>query len=297
MRVFILGATGWIGSAITDALLLSNHQVIGLARTALAASTLEAKEVTAVQGDLDKYEVWLSVAQQADAVIVASSASLQGTITTLHALITTLQETHKPLVYISGSSLYGDIGSQERMDEDVFVRRLSTPAMQQSPEHMVYQAQEQGVHGIVIVGAGMLYGRGGGATPTFLIEDSLQRKVAWYIGEGTQHWSTIHVEDMARLTVLAIEQVPSYRVFNAVAEALSLQETAELIAQAFHVVGGVQSISERDAGNAWGSFWARTLSRNLWLSSMRAESILGWKPSAPSFKDDILSGSYHKRQS
>ncbi|GCE31316.1 hypothetical protein KDA_68000 [Dictyobacter alpinus] len=244
-----------------------------------------------MQGDMDRYKTWLSVAKQADAIVVASSASLQATVTLLQALIAALQETQKPLVYISGSSLYGDIGAQERVDEDAFVQRLSTPAMNQSPENVVYRAKEHGVHGIVIVGAGILYGRGGGSTPSFLLEEAKKRQVAWYIGEGQQRWSSVHVEDLAHLTVLAVEQMPSYRVFNAVAQALSLHETAEIIAQVTHIRDGAQSISEGEALSVWGSFWARILSRNLWLSSTRAENILGWKPVAPSFKDDLLSNS------
>lgn len=143
----------------------------------------------------------------------------------------------------------------------------------------------------------MLYGRGGGATPTFLLDNARKRNVAWYIDAGRQRCSVGHVEELARLTVLSVEQFPSYRVFNAVAEALSLREVAEVIAQATQVRGGAQSIAETAAQSAWGSFWTATLARNLWLSSTRAESMLGWKPSAPSFKDDLLSGFYQEQHS
>ncbi len=292
MRVFVLGATGWIGGAVTDVLLTAHHQVVGLTRTARATSKLEAKGATAVQGDMSDANVLIPVAQQADAVVVASSASLDATATTLQALITALRGTQKPLIYISGSSLYGDIGQQEQVDEQVFVQQLIEPSRQQSPEQIVYRAREQGVHSMIIIGAGILYGRGGGATPNFLLDDARQRNAAWYIGGGSQRWSSVHVEDMARLTVLALEQKPIQPVFNAVAEALSLYDVAEMIAQATHASGGAQSISERAAQNAWGSFWARSLSHNLWLSPRQAEQTLGWQPSAPSFRDDLLHGSY-----
>lgn len=288
MRAFVLGATGWIGGAITDALLSSHHQVIGLTRHTSAFSALETRGVSVVQGDLDEHEALLPGAQQADAIIVASKASRRTTVATLGALISILQGSHKPLVYISGSSVYGDIGNLERVEEDLFVQHLSTPEMDQSPEQIVSQAQEHGVHGMILVGAGVLYGRGSGATPTFLLEDASRRHVAWYIHEGTQRCSVGYVEDLARLSVLAVEHLPSSCVFNAVAEVPSLREVAELIAQ---------SISERTAQSEWGSFWTETLSHNLWLSSTRAESILGWKPQAASFKDDLLSGPFVLAQS
>ncbi len=292
MHVFVIGATGWIGGAITDALLASHHQVTGLVRSESAKQSLETKGATAVQADLQDLDLFIPTVRQADAVIVASSASLDSTVATLRALVTSLQGTQKLLLYISGSSLYGDVGRQERVEEQVFLLRLASPAMQQSPEQIVYQASEQGVHGMIVVGAGILYGRSGGATPNFWLDDARQRNVAWFIGAGTQRWSAVHVEDLARLTVLALEQKPAQRVFNAVAEALALREAAELVAQATQAAGGAQSVSEAEASKAWGPFWAVTLSRNLWLSPTLAEQTLGWKPSAPSFEEDLLRGSY-----
>ncbi|HLG75810.1 MAG TPA: NAD-dependent epimerase/dehydratase family protein [Ktedonobacteraceae bacterium] len=293
MRVFVLGATGWIGSAITDSLLASRHQVMGLARRPDAIATLEAKGVAVVQGNLSNPEVVSQVAQQADAVIIASSAPLGVTVVALKVLIAALQETQKPLIYISGSSLYGDIGNQEQVHERVFVHRLATePAMHQSPEQIVYQAKEQGIHGMIVIGAGILYGRAGGATPTFWLSDAMQRGVAWFIGGGAQRWSAVHVDDLARLTVLALEQRPARRVFNAVAESLALREAAELIAQATNVPGGVRGITEEAARKVWAPFWATILAGNLWLSSTQAEHDLGWKLLAPSFKEDLLYGSY-----
>lgn len=199
MQVFVIGATGWIGGAITDALLAGQHQVVGLVRSEAAKRGLELKGARAVQGDIQQLELLISVAQQADVVIVASSASLSATVAVLRALVTALHGTQKPLLYISGSSLYGDIGDQEGVDEQAFLRRLASPAMDQSPEQIVYQAPEQGVHGLVIIGAGILYGRGGGATPNFWLDDAHQRNAAWFIGAGTQRWSTVHVDGYGAL--------------------------------------------------------------------------------------------------
>ncbi len=294
MRIFVLGTTGWIGGAITDALLASHHHVIGLARTENAVTTLKAKGVTALQGNMNDAEILLSVAHNADAVVVAS-ASLDATVTALQTLITALQGTQKPLVYISGSSLYGDIGSREQVEEEIFIQYLAELSLRHSPEYIVYQAQEQDVHGLIIVGAGILYGRGGGATPTFLLDDAYQRNAACYIATGTQRWSAVHVEDMAQLIVHALEQKSSQHVFNAVTEALSLHDVAEMIAEATKVRGGAQSISENVAKDMWGGFWARSLAGNLWLSSKCAEETLGWKASAPSFRDDLFHGSYQAK--
>ena len=181
------------------------------------------------------------------------------------------------------------------MSEDLFLARLNSPAMEQSPEKLAFEALEQRVHGMVIIGAGILYGRGGGATPTFWLNDARQSKAAWFVNPGTQRWSTVHVDDMAQLIVQAVEQKPVQRVFNAVTESLSLRETAEIIAQAANVEAGTQDVSLETAQSEWGSFWATTLSQNLWLSSALAYQVLGWKPSSKSFKDDMLYGSYQEK--
>ena len=101
---------------------------------------------------------------------------------------------------------------------------------------------------------------------------------------------------MARLTVLAVEQRPELRVFNAVTEAIPLNSAARLVAQATQAADGAQSVSRAEASGAWGSFWSEILARNLWLSSTLAGHVLGWKPSAPSFGEDLLHGSYQAKQ-
>ena len=294
MKVFVIGATGWIGNAITDALLLSQHEVTGLVRSEAAKTALGEKGATAIQGDLTASHQISLAAQQADAVVVASSASFNTTLAALDTLTNALRGTHKPLVYISGSSLYGNISDKVQVSENIFEQRLITSDMLRSPENIVYNSAQQDIHGIVVVGAGILYGRQGGATPTFWLNDASQRNEAWYIGKGDQRWSAVHVDDLARLVVKTLEQRPNQRIFNAVSEALSLKEVAEMIAQIAKVTGGVKSVTKEIATAEWGSFWGEALSGNLWLSSSQAEHVLGWMPVSPSFKDDLLHGSYQQ---
>lgn len=144
----------------------------------------------------------------------------------------------------------------------------------------------------MIRGAGILYGRGGGATPEFWLNDARQHGVARYIGTGTQRWSAVHVDDLASLVVRAVERAPAGSVFNAVAEAILLREAAQAVAQATGSTGRVVSVSEADVQEEWGAFFAKLLAHNLWLSSSRAEQVLGWYSTAPRFFDDLLHGSY-----
>ena len=292
MRVFVVGATGWIGGAITDKFKEAKYVVMGLARSDNAAQRLCSRGAEPILGDLTDSAALCAPAQEADATIYAAAAPKDATRVALDALLTTLDGSLKPLVYISGSSVYGDTGNDGPADEDVPLHPPPSVAWLITHEQMVRNAAERGVRGIVIRGAGILYGRGGGATPEFWLNDARQHNVARYIGTGLQRWSAVHVDDLASLVVQAVERAPAGSVFNAAAEAIPLCEAAQAVAQATGVTGGALSVSEADIREEWGAFFANLLAHNLWLSSARAERLLGWHPTAGRFKDHLLYGSY-----
>lgn len=292
MRVFVIGATGWIGGSITDAFLGAGHEVVGLARTADAAAQLTAKGAALVHGEMGDSVVLATTARDADAVVYTAAAPLDVTLTALNAAVAALDGSNKSLIYISGSSKYGDTGNAEPATEEMFVRRLATPALAGSPEHVTHTAAGRGIRGVVVVGAGILYGRDGGATPTFWLKDARERGAAWYIGAGTQRWSAVHVDDLARLVVRAAERAPAGSMFNAVNEAIPLHEAAAIAARATGAAGGAVSVPEASAREAWGASWAGMLAHDLRLSGDHARNALDWHPSALSFADDMLRGSY-----
>lgn len=294
MRVFVIGATGWIGGAILDKFLEANYTVTGLARSDDAAQSLRSRGAEPIRGDLTDSAALSAPAQDADATIYAAAASPDATRVAFDALLTTLDGSDKPLVYISGSSVYGDTGNDGPADEDVPLQPPPSVAWLIAHERMVRNAAERGVRGIVIRGAGILYGRGGGATPEFWLNDARQHNIARYIGTGLQRWSAVHVDDLASLVVRAVERAPAGSVFNAAAEAIPLCEAAQAVAQATGITGGTLSVSEADIREEWGEFFANLLAHNLWLKSARAERLLGWHPTAPRFKDDLLHGSYRQ---
>lgn len=294
MRVFVIGATGWIGGAITDAFLGQGSAVSGLARSDDAMRQLAAKGATGVLGELSDGAALSAAATAADAIVFAAAAPPAATHAALGTLRAAIAGSGKPLVYISGSSRYGHTAEDGPTDEDAFIRRLATAAMRDSPEAALHHS-DQGFRDIIVVGAGILYGHGGGATPGFWLTDAGRRDAAWYIGDGAQRWSAGHVDDLATLVVRAAEVAPAGSVFNAVAGALPLRDAAEAVTRAAGVAGGAVSVSEARAREAWGPFWGDALAHNLWLSATRAERTLDWRPSAPSFLDELATGSYHAR--
>jgi len=292
MRVFVVGATGWIGGAILDKFLEANYTVTGLARSDDAAQSLRSRGAEPIRGDLIDSATLRAPAQEADATIYAAAAPPDATGEALDTLLTTLDGSLKPLIYISGSSVYGDTGNDGPADEDVSLHPPPSVTWLITHEQMVRNAAKRGVRGIVIRGAGILYGRGGGVTPEFWLNDARQHNVARYIGTGSQRWSAVHVDDLASLVVRAFERAPAGSVFNAAAEAIPLREAAQAVAQVTGITGGTLSVSEPDIREEWGAFFANLLAHNLWLKSARASRLLGWHPTAPRFFDDLLHGSY-----
>ncbi|KAJ8611848.1 hypothetical protein CTAYLR_005787 [Chrysophaeum taylorii] len=275
MRVVVTGAAGWIGGAIVEHLVRGGHEVIGVVRS--QQQCLASGAVAAV-GDLSDLGFVAATAERADGFVHAASASRETTVAALEVASRVLED--KPLVYVSGSSLYGPIGAKAKVDEREFVARLETSeAMAGSAERLVWTKR-----GIIVVGAGVLYGCGRGATPEFLTRDATRRGEAWYVGDGDQRWSIGHVDDLAALVVLALERAPPQRVYNAVAEPMSTKYLAEVVARnAAGVDKGAKSVSLEIARAEWGEFWSEILAGHLWLDGDAAKADLGWYPAQAAF--------------
>lgn len=286
MRVLVIGATGWIGGAIGDAFVAADDAVAGLARTEEAAQRLVSKGMTPIHGDLTDSASLAAAARTFDVAIYAAAAPADTTRDAIATLLITLAGSGKPLVYMSGSSRYGQINESGPADEELFIRRLATSATDGTPERMIHDGRAD-VRGVIVVGAGILHGRGGGSTPTFWLDDARERAAAWYIGDGTQRWSAGHVDDLAALMVRAVAVAPSGGVFNAAAEAIPLRAAAEGVALAAAASGGAVSVPEATARDAWGASWSGMLAQNLWLSSARAATMFGWQPNVRPFLDEL----------
>ena len=300
MRVFLLGGTGWIGGAIADALLATGHTPVALVRAEGApAAALRQRGAEVVIGDLADLDLLGATARRAEATVHAAAAPAAVSDAALRATTTALAGSGAPLVFISGSSVYGDTGPAGPADEDAPPRATHPVSALDHERAVLVDALAAGVRGTVVRGAGILYGRGGGSTPTFWREDARQAGAARYVGNGRQRWSAVHVEDLADLVVRVIQRPPTGEVtasvFNAAAEAIPLREAAETVAEVIGAPGGARSISEAEAAAAWDPFWASLLARNLWLSSARAERELNWQPRAAGFLADLRAGSYQRR--
>jgi nucleoside-diphosphate-sugar epimerase len=285
MRVFVTGATGYVGTAVAEALRAAGHDVLGLARSEEAARKLEAGGCTALRGSLADADVLARGAREADATIhlAATGAADQAEVDTaaVRVMLDALAGGGTPFVYTSGVWVLGSTGDATA-DEDAPTNAASIVAWRPAVERMVGDAAARGIRSVVIR-PGVVYGRGGG-TPASFIASGRKKGVVRYVGDGSQRWPFVHVDDLARLYVLALD-APAGTVLNAAGPSLPVREVAEAAARA--TGARAESWPLEDARARLGVY-ADALALDQQVSSGRAEA-LGWHPSHPSVLDDIRS--------
>ena len=235
MRIFVTGASGWIGSAVVPELISAGHQVLGLARSDASAKAVADMGAEVLRGDLNDTGVLRAGALDSDGVIhlafVVPSVSEAATRTDAKAIETFaagLAGSGKPLV-ISGATL---VDARPTRDRTRRTHRRRDPSRPASPTcRPPSPPQSRGVRSCLVMLPRSVHGQGErhGFIPQ-LIAMARAKGVSGYIGDGTSRWPAVHVKDAASLYRLAIEQAPAGAVLNAVGdEGVPVREIAEAI--------------------------------------------------------------------
>lgn len=295
MRVLLTGATGYVGSAVADALLEHGHEVVGLARSEEAAQKLSAKGIGVWRGSLNEPESVAAAAREADAVIHAASTgdseAPQADRQTVEAIIQAIEGTNKPFIYTSGVWVMGNTGESVATEESELD---PTPLVAWRPavEQLALDAAQRGVRSIVLRPA-MVYGRGGGSVADF-VASARKSGAARYIGTGENRWSLIHVEDLADLYVRALEQAEAGTLLMvASGPSMRVREIAERASRAAGAGGQTASWPLEEARGRLGPY-ADALVLDQQVSGERARNLLQWTPKAPTLAEELEHGSYAK---
>ncbi len=295
MRVFVTGATGWIGSAIVPELITAGHQVVGLARSDQAAAALAAAGADVHRGTLDDLDSLRSGAAAADGVIHTAfnhdfsrmESAAQTDLAAIDALGSTLQGSGRPLVITTGTALIrpGQVVTEE---DSVDTRSVAHPRL--GAEQMAIAFADQGVRSSIVRPAASVHGEGDHGFVPVLIDIAHAKGVSAYIGDGSNRWPGVHRLDAARLYRLALEKAPAGSVFHAIAdEGVPTRDIAEIIGR--HLNLPVISIAPEEAGEhfGWmGAFFALDAP----ASSALTQERLGWKPTHPGLVADLEQGHY-----
>lgn len=290
MNIFLTGATGYVGSAVADALMKAGHSVTGLARSDEAAGQLRLKGVTAHRGDLKLPSSLTGAAGALDGVIHTGTTNDGGVDqAAILAMLEALNSSGKPFVYTSGVWVLGNTGDTPA-DESAPPNPAALVAWRPAVERMVLETAQKGVRAIVIRPA-LVYGRGGGI-PADLVKSARENGAARYVGTGENHWPVIDVDDLADLYLRAVEHAPAGTLLHAVdGSAHRVQEIANAASAGAGTDGHTASWPLDEARKTLGAY-ADALVLDQRVSSAKATSMLGWKPRASGILDDLRHGSY-----
>lgn len=290
MRIFLTGASGFIGGAVASALIAQGHTVRGLVRDQAKADAVAAHGVAAVVGSLDDAALLQAEARAADAVVNAASSDHRGAI---EALIAGLAGSGKPLLHTSGSSIVGDEAMGEP-SERVF--HEDTPLVPEPDKVARVELDRRvlsapGIRSVVLCNT-MIYGSSLGAPAQSVQIPALVRQardsgVARYIGRGLNRWSNVHIADVAALYALALAKAPAATFLYVESGEASLGEIVRAIATRLEI-GPAQSFSAEEAVAAWGRELAVfALGSNSRVRGAFATEHLGWSPQHRSVTDWI----------
>lgn len=289
MRVFVTGATGFIGSIVVPQLMEAGHHVVGLTRSDKGAQELLAAGAEVHRGTLEEPESLRSGAAKTDGTIhcafdhnfanFVENCEKDGRA--IEALGDALAGSDRPLLITSGTGM-GSTGHGQIATEDYF--DINNPFPRKISESAAATVADQGVN-VSVVRLPQVHDTVKQGLVSYLILLAREKGVSAYIGDGLNRWPAAHVSDVARLYVLALEKAQAGARYHAVAEeGVSVKEIAEAIGEGLNVP--VVSLSPEEAPAHFG--WLAMLAGlDMPASSLQTRQQTGWSPAGPGLIADL----------
>jgi len=288
MRIFVTGATGYIGGAVARALRRAGHDVSGLCRSEEKDRELGREEIRPVRGDMSQPQSYAEALTECSVLVHCAVDYTSGTVAPDRAVVDAFLAAAakgarpKTLVYTSGVWVLGNTGDRA-VDETAPLQPLAQVAWRPAHEQLVLGAS--GARPLVIR-PGCVYGGPGGLTGEWFAA-ARDKGAVTVIGDGTNHWAMVHVDDLADAYVRAVESGLSGEVFNVADRSrATVNEMAEAVARVAGCPGSVKHLSVIEAAKKLGPY-AECLAVDQHADSRKAVRLLGWQPKHSGFVDEV----------
>ncbi|HEY3937882.1 MAG TPA: SDR family oxidoreductase [Bryobacteraceae bacterium] len=290
MRIFVTGATGFIGSAIARELISAGHQVLGLARSDAGAQSLIAAGAQVHRGDLEDLESLRSGAATSDGVIHTAFnhdfskyvANCEADRHAIEAIGSVLTGSDRPLIITSGTGMANAAPGQLAIEENPAASSAAVPRA--ASEEAAASVAARGVN-VSVVRLPQVHDTVKQGLVAYAIHLAREKGVSAYVGDGLNRWPAAHVLDTARLYRLALEKREAGAKYHAVAEeGVPLRDIAEVIGRGLKAPVIAMSPEEAAAHFGWlGAFAGRDVP----ASSAQTQERLGWCPTGPGLIADL----------
>ena len=305
MRMFVTGASGWIGSAVVPELIGRGHEVVGLARSDASARALTGAGAEVQRGTLDDLDILRKAAGDSDGVIhlafeheLAFSGDFQGAADAdrraVEAIGEALAGSDRPFAIASG--ILGLAPGQPATERDGHTLDPSAAAFGTGPQtrhataELVLSLASSGVRSSIVRLAPTVHGDGDTGFVATLVDIARAKGVSGYIGDGANRWPAVHRFDAARLFRLAIENAPAGSTLHAIAdEGVPVRDIAAVIGK--HLDVPVIAVAPADAA-AHFTWLSGFLAIDSPASNARTRELLDWRPTHPGLLADLDEGHY-----
>ncbi len=288
MRVFVTGATGFIGTAVVRELIQAGHQVLGLTRSEVGAEALRAAGAEVKHGNLEDLDSLRQGAAESDGVIHLAfnhdfsqfQKNCDDDRKAIEAMGEVLLGSNRPFLMTSGTAIANSVDGKPATEDGP----TSAWNPRAASEAATLELTKQGVNTAVMRMAQVHDTRKQGLVP-YATAVAREKRVSAYVGDGSNRWPAAHISDVARLYRLALEKAEAGAIYHAVdEEGVPMKAIAEALGRGLKVP--VISISAEDAGTHFG-WLAQFMGHDLTASSAITRRKLNWTPSGPGLIADL----------